>query len=54
MAKGVPTLCSYSEIFRNETSDHVGSFDSFLEEGNALLAELNATMMAIELAFERN
>jgi len=46
------TVCG--GIFRNYHSDHLGSFSNFIGQGNALIAELTATMLAIEIAMEKN
>jgi hypothetical protein len=41
-------------IFGNYNSDHLGSFSNFIGQGNALIVELIAAMLAIEIALEKN
>ncbi|XP_058750770.1 uncharacterized protein LOC131623764 [Vicia villosa] len=40
-------------IFKDDKSGHLGSFYAYIHEGNFVVAELLAAIMAIELAMER-
>lgn len=48
LARGSPSLIECDDIFHNEDACHVGSFCDFMGEGNHVLAELLAAVVAIE------
>ncbi|PNX74636.1 protein trichome birefringence-like 18 [Trifolium pratense] len=51
---GVPALAACGGIFRNSSSDHLGSFAFNIGDRNAFLAELTGAMLAIEIAASKN
>lgn len=48
----VPSSCSCGKIFRNESTDFLGSFANFMGDGNALYAVFSATMTTLEQAWD--
>lgn len=48
MAKGIPYLSVCGGIFKNDKACHVANFCAYLNLGAALVAEISATMIAIE------
>lgn len=54
LAKGSPMKSSCGVIFRNDSVGHMGSFCAYLNEGNFVLAEFLAVVIAVEKTMERN
>lgn len=52
--KGILSLCACNAIFRNDKSNHIGSFTHFISEGNALIAEFTRGVMAMEVVIDRS
>lgn len=54
MTVGISSFCTCGGIFRNDKTNHLDNFVSYISYDNALLDDLTGAVMAIKLAWDIN